>query len=156
MPPGIGFDLTSEKPRCRAQKQETLGTSPGWHRACGWQQFLWVPPPNGKLLPLWSPLPLGGSLWFSNPSDTIRIASQYSILSKLGKELFDYLARCLPFCPEASLASREQTLRLGADNKLSRLISSGLVGQVSQIFWPPILTVGSCGNEKDLEQSCRQ
>lgn len=61
-PPGIGFDLTSEKPRCGAQKQETLGTSPGWHRACGWQQFLWVPPPNGKLLPLWSPLPLGGSL----------------------------------------------------------------------------------------------
>lgn len=27
-------------------------------------------------------------------------------------------------CPEASLVSREQTLRLGADNKFSRLISS--------------------------------
>lgn len=35
-------------------------------------------------------------------------------------------------CPEASLVSREQALHLGVDNKLSRLLSSGLVGQVSQ------------------------
>lgn len=85
VPPGIGFDLTSEKPRCGAQKQEILGTSPGWHPACIWQQLLrgstsqWkpassvVPAPTGWL-PFDSP----------TPSDTIWIASQYSILSKLG------------------------------------------------------------------------
>lgn len=68
VPPGIGFIRTSEKPRCRTQKQETLGTSPGWHWACSWQQFLWgstsqwkpassvVPAPTGWL-PFDSPIP---------------------------------------------------------------------------------------------------